>query len=85
MQYFVAIQSGLPSGCAAFAGIDSSVVGTEIRIDVWNLVPAPSEPIACTAIYGTIDNTVALGSDFDSGTEYTVIVNGEERAAFVAQ
>ncbi|HJN91139.1 MAG TPA: hypothetical protein QGF05_00255 [Dehalococcoidia bacterium] len=85
VQYFVAIQSGLPSGCAAFAGIDSSVVGTEIRIDVWNLVPAPSEPIACTAIYGTIDNTVALGSDFDSGTEYTGIVNGEERAAFVAQ
>ena len=56
-----------------------------LRIDVWNLEPVPTEPIACTAIYGIVENNVALGSDFESGREYTVIVNGEDWATFVTQ
>jgi len=85
VQYFVAIQSGLPSGCATFDGIETSIGDDEIQIDVWNLEPAPTEPIACTAIYGIVENNVALGSDFESGREYTVIVNGEDWATFVTQ
>jgi hypothetical protein len=35
-------------------------------------------------VYGTHESTVELGSDFVSGREYTVVVNGE-RKTFTAQ
>jgi hypothetical protein len=81
----VAVRSGLPRGCASVDGIETSIGDDEIRIDVWNLEPASGELIACTAIYGIVENNVALGSDFESGREYTVFVNGENRATFVTQ
>lgn len=84
-QYFVTVQSGLPSGCAEFDRIDVERDGTEVFLWVWNWVPAPDEEIACTAIYGIAENNVNLGSDFDPGVEYSLIVNGELRETFVAQ
>ncbi|MDA0256986.1 MAG: hypothetical protein O3C25_04495 [Chloroflexi bacterium] len=85
-QYFLGVVSGLPSGCARLAGSDVANDGTTIRVTVSNRVPAPGVLVACTAIYGYAESTVALGTgaDFTSGVTYTVLVNGE-RTSFVAQ
>ncbi len=84
VQYAVAITSGLPSGCAAF---DKSEVtgrdGTTITIRVTHTMPADPN-VACTMIYGYHESTVELGTDFVSGTEYTVKVNDKE-TTFTAQ
>ena len=84
-QYFVAIESGLPNGCARFERIDVEREGATIRLTVLNTVPAPSAELACTLIYGIISNTVALGSDFEPGVEYLVVVNDQMSQTFVAQ
>jgi len=83
-QYAVAITSGLPNGCARFAGWEIVArTEAEIVIRVTNRVP-DSDEVACTMVYGTHESTVELGSDFVSGREYTVVVNGE-RKTFTAQ
>ena len=83
-QYFAHIVSILPDGCAEFDRNDVTREDTTIRIDVWNLVPAPDAEIACILIVGTVEHNVALGTDFVSGTDYTVIVN-DVSDTFVAQ
>ena len=84
VQYAVAITSGLPSGCAVF---DKSEVtgreGTTITIRVTHTMPADPNT-ACTMIYGLHESVVELGTDFESGTEYTVKVNDKE-TTFTAQ
>jgi hypothetical protein len=81
LQYFVAVTSGLPSGCAKFGGYSVDRDGTTIRITVTNLMPADKE-MACTAIYGIVETNVPLGSEFDPDTTYTVIVNDQAKASF---
>jgi hypothetical protein len=81
LQYFVAVTSGLPSGCARFGGYSVDRDGTTIRIAVTNLVPADKQ-IACTAIYGIVETSIPLGSAFDPDTTYTVIVNDDAKASF---
>lgn len=82
--YTAQIRSGLPSGCAS---LDSAKVtgrsDNEVRVTVLNSVPA-DEDVACTAIYGTVESNVDLGTDFESGETYRVKVNGRE-TTFVAQ
>ncbi|PFG73003.1 hypothetical protein [Tepidiforma thermophila] len=83
-QYAVVITSGLPNGCARFAGWEMVArTEAEIVIRVTNRVP-DSDEVACTMVYGTHESTVELGSDFVSGREYTVVVNGV-RKTFTAQ
>ena len=84
-QYFVAIKSGLPSGCAEFKGYDVSREGNTVSVEVTNLEPAPGQLIACTAIYGFHDTNINLGSDFTGGETYTVVVNGLVTETFVSQ
>ena len=81
LQYFVAVTSGLPSGCARFGGHTVDRDGTTIMVVVTNLVPAEKE-IACTAIYGIVETSIPLGSAFDPDTTYTVIVNDDAKASF---
>jgi len=83
-QYAVRVVSGLPDGCAEFNEAKiAGRTGTTIEIEVTNTIP--SDPsLICTAIYGTHEETIELGSDFDSGTEYVVKVNDEE-LKFTAQ
>lgn len=82
--YAVAITSGLPSGCARFEAAEVVARSdAEITIRVTNRVP-DSDEVACTMIYGMHESVVELGSDFVSGREYTVVVNGE-RVSFTAQ
>ena len=81
-QYVVQIISGLPSGCASFSHTEVSQDGTAIKILVYNTVPAPGELIACTEIYGMHEENVALGSDFERGVQYTVMVNDHDAGFF---
>lgn len=81
-QFVVEITSGLPNGCATFDRADVTQEGTVINIDVYNMVPAPGELIACTAIYAIHNENVGLGSDFERGTEFTVMVNGTASGSF---
>jgi hypothetical protein len=76
--YAVHILSGLPSGCAQFNDARiASRAGTTITIEVTNTIPA-DRTIACTAIYGTHESTIELGTDFAAGKQYTVRVNDKE-------
>jgi hypothetical protein len=84
-QYFVAIMSGLPSGCAKFNDYEVSRDGNTVSIEVTNLQPAEGQMIACTAIYGYHDSNINLGTDFVGGERYTVKVNDSVTETFVAQ
>lgn len=83
-QYFVHIVSGLPNGCAQYNGYEMDRSNETISIDVTNTVPISDEPIACTEIYGSHEENINLGSGFDGGSTYTVIVN-DVTETFVAQ
>ncbi len=74
-QYFVHVVAGLSNGCAEFYGYETTRDGNEIHIEVTNLEPAPTEPIACTEIYRTHEFGVPLGTEFESGDEISVTVN----------
>ena len=75
-QYTLLVVSGLPNGCARFDHYDlSRLDDTNIVVQVFNSVPTDPRTM-CTQIYGTVETRVALGSDFNSGTTYTVVVNG---------
>lgn len=83
-QYAVRVVSGLPNGCAEFNEAKiAGRTGTTIEIEVTNTIPSDPDLI-CTAIYGTHEEIIELGSDFDSGTDYVVKVNDEE-LKFTAQ
>ena len=73
-QYAVHILSGMPSGCHHFESATVTRSGDVITIDVENRVTGGPDT-ACTAIYGTHESNVDLGSDFVSGKTYTVRVN----------
>lgn len=87
VQYTAVVTSGLPGGCAQFYSIVAARDGARIDITVQNSMPVATVP--CTAIYGTTTNTVNLGSEFQAGTNYTVIVNSAvastKSTTFVAQ
>lgn len=74
-QYEVLVTSGLPGGCAAFESISAQRAGTRIDVTVRNAMNVPASG-ACTAIYGIVRNSVNIGSDFQPGITYTVVVNG---------
>lgn len=83
-QYAVRILSGVPDGCTEFNEAKlTQRTGNTVEIEVTNT--HPSDPtIACTAIYGTHESIVELGTDFASGAEYVVKVNDKE-LRFTAQ
>jgi hypothetical protein len=82
-QYFLAVTSGLPNGCVKFDGYVIEWAGNEIRVIVKNLKPS-DEGIVCAQVYGTVETSVPLGSDVESGETYTVEV-GDKSHTFIAQ
>lgn len=84
-QYFLRVVSGLPSGCAKLEGYEVEREGNDVLVTVMNRVPAPDSGVVCTAIYGTVESNIALGSDFTSGETYRVFVNAKQYEEFVAQ
>ena len=57
--------------------------GDTIHIEVINNKPADSQ-VMCAMVYGTVETRISLGTDFESGTTYTVEVN-DTSETFVAQ
>ena len=83
VQYRVLVVSGLPNACYSFAGYRLERSDDTIHIGMLNWKPA-DPGVACADVYGIVETTISLGSDFESGKTYTVEVN-EVIVAFVAQ
>jgi len=81
-QYRLAVTAGLPGGCAQPAGFTVVRAGDGFTVEVFNSLPRGD--VACTAIYGMYDLSIALANDLASGKEYDVEVNGT-RLSFTAQ
>jgi hypothetical protein len=81
-QYALAVRAGLPSGCAEQNRHDVARVGDAITVTVLNWMPTGN--VACTAIYGSYELSINLGSDFRVGTTYAVTVN-DKRTTFLAR
>ena len=76
LQYFLAVVSGLPDGCHSSGGYTLTRDGNRVLIKVFNL--KPSNPgLMCIQLYGMVETTIALGSDFDPNETYTIDVNGK--------
>ena len=81
-QYMLTVRAGLPSGCAEKNRHELSRSAEAVIVTVLNWMPTGNP--ACTAIYGSYELSINLGSDFRSGTTYKVSVN-DKTTAFVAQ
>ncbi len=86
-QYQLRVVSGMPKGSSC-----SQLNGYEIRrkesnrIDVAITHHQVADPfVTCTADYPVVETMVPLGSAFEPGMEYTVIVNSETTKSFVAR
>ena len=75
-QYFVQVVSVQPDGCHEFDGYTDEREERVITIEVLNRVPANLDELACTQAISTTESNIPLGTDFESGETYTVIVNG---------
>lgn len=86
-QYRLRVVSGLPrgSGCSQFNGYEIQR-RESTRIEVGITHHEVADPlVACTADYPTVETLVPLGSDFESGVEYSVHVNGDAAGSFIAR
>jgi hypothetical protein len=81
-QYMLHMRAGLPRGCAKQDSHSLSRVGGTITVTVLNSMPNGDPP--CTMIYGTYELNINLGTDFVSGSTYTVRVN-DKATTFTAQ
>ena len=81
--YLLAVVSGLPNACFSYAGFRLSRNGATVQIEMTNWKPSDPD-VVCAEIYRTVETNIALGSDFESGTTYTVVVN-DVKETFVAQ
>ena len=85
-QYQLRIVSGLPRGssCSQFNGYEvTRRDANKIEVAITHHEVA-DRLVACTADYPSVETVVPLGSGFEPGEEYEVLVNGEA-TSFVAQ
>lgn len=80
-QYSLIVGSGLPSGCAKYAGATVEYRGAQVIVKVYNSMP--TAPTPCTAIYGYTTHSVPLGT-LTPGVAYRVQVN-DRNVDLVAQ
>ena len=87
LQYRGRVVFGMPkgSGCSQFNGY-------EIRRSESNTIAVTvthhevADPfVVCTADFPVVESVIPLGSDFESGVEYTVTVNSDASSSFVAR
>ena len=72
VQVGVHIKGGLRDGCTTFHDAVVTREGNTVYIEV--TTQRPREAI-CTQVYGYFEKNLNLGSDFTTGTEYTLKVN----------
>ncbi len=80
-QYVLTVGSGLPGGCAKYAGATVEYRDAQVVVKVYNSMP--SAPVPCTAIYGYATHNVPVGS-LTPGVAYKILVN-ERTIDLVAQ
>ena len=73
-RYTLTIVAGLPNGCTEPDDYNVSRDGRVIEVEVLNRIDSDSH---CTQQYGTYELEIDLGTNFQSGRQYTVVVNGE--------
>ncbi len=86
-QYQLRVLSALPKGstCSQFNGYEIRRTNSD-RIEVVITHHEVADAAApCTADYPIVETNVPLGSDFESGVEYTVRVNDDVVTSFVVQ
>ena len=86
-QYSLEIISRLPRGssCSQHYGYDvTRRLSNSIEVTVTNL-EVTADNVPCTLDLPLVRTTIPLGSDFQSGETYTVIVNNDVTEEFVAQ
>jgi hypothetical protein len=76
-QYVLTVVAGLPNGCARADGHEVDRVLDTVRVRIYNTVPVGK--VACIQVYRTYQLSIPLGSDLQSGRDYTVDVNGQTR------
>ena len=76
-QYFLRVVSGLPNSCHSFGGYTVTRDGSTVVVRVYNHRPT-DEGLLCAQVYGMVETRVALGSDYDPESVYTVDVNGRK-------
>ncbi len=86
-QYALRVISGLPKGssCSIFNGYEvTRPDSTTIEVTLTHHAVA-EVMVICTADYPIVETSIPLGSDFEPGVQYTVVVNSETTETFVAQ
>ena len=86
-QYQIKVISSLPRGssCSRFNGYDvarpsaNSILLTVTHLEV------SQDNVPCTRDLPVVETVVSLGRNFQSGEEYTVIINGQVTETFTAQ
>jgi len=82
-QYVAHVISAQPDGCHKFARFEVELDGSTITVTVLNTRPADLTVVLCAAQYSETTSDISLGT-LESGTEYTLDVNGETQT-FVAE
>lgn len=87
VQYFIEVVSAQPTGCDRDAGWEVEIDGNQVFIDVMNSQPADLSVVLCAAVYGETSHNIRFGTgdQFESGVEYTIVVNGKVSGTFIAQ
>ena len=86
-EYQLRVVSGMPkgSGCSQFNGYEIRR-SERNRIEVAITHHEVAEPdVVCIADYPIIETLVPLGSDFESGVEFTVSINSEVTESFIGR
>ena len=88
-QYNLLVTYGIPVGssCSHENGYATRRLGgNSIEVSLTYHQALPGEgPLACTADYPIKEISIPLGSDFEPGREYEILINGEEEATFTAR
>jgi hypothetical protein len=79
-QHMIVVTIALGGSCETFKSITKTVEDREVHMEVLTEVPAAPMPCTLAIIYD--DQSINIGSDFEAGVEYDVIVNGERQGSF---
>ena len=86
-QYQLSVVSGMPTGssCSQFNGYEiRRSESKRIEVAITHHQVADLQ-VVCTADYPVVETYVPLGSEFEPGEEYTVVVNSGTTTSFVAR
>jgi len=86
-QYRIKVISTLPRGssCSRFNGYDIARPSANLIDLTVTHLEVPQDNVPCTRDLPVVETGVSLGSDFESGEEYKVTINGQVTEVFVAQ